>query len=31
MSWNPMMGGPLGVALAPQSPDLASLAQAFAQ
>lgn len=31
MSWNPMMGGPLGVALALQSPDLASLAQAFAQ
>lgn len=31
MSWNPMMGGPLGGALAPQSPDLASLAQAFAQ
>lgn len=31
MSWNPMMGGPLGGALAPQSPDLASLAQAFGQ
>ncbi len=30
MNWNPMMG-PLGASTAPQSPDLGSLAQAFAQ